>query len=186
MESQKKQMLLDSVLRGYDLPKFYLRTDNTRSKYSYEVVDGQQRLTAIWQFCDNKYPLGEESETLPQGDLSGKHHDDLDKNLQEDLGNFEMTFVIVESATDVEVRDLFKRLQEGVPLNPAEKRNAIASKMRDFCADLAQTHRVFPLTHLKNKRFAWDDLAALVTCIELNADVRHKGPKPCKYVHEQQ
>ena len=41
---QKKQMLIDSVLRGYDLPKFYLRADDTTSKYAYEVVDGQQRL----------------------------------------------------------------------------------------------------------------------------------------------
>ena len=42
----KKQLLIDSILRGYDLPKFYLRS--TDPPYEHEVVDGQQRLHAIW------------------------------------------------------------------------------------------------------------------------------------------
>ena len=40
-------------------------------------------------------------------------------------------------------------------------------KMRDFIADLGENHRVFPLTKYSDKRFAWHDLAALVTCLEI-------------------
>ena len=57
-------------------------------------------------------------------------------------------------------------MQEGVVLNPAEKRNAMSGKMRDFVADLGETHRVFSLTRINNKRFAWHNLAAVITCLE--------------------
>ncbi|MCH7475663.1 MAG: CocE/NonD family hydrolase [Gemmatimonadetes bacterium] len=62
-----------------------------------------------------------------------------------------------------------------LPTNPAEKRNAILGKMRDFIADLAENHAVFPLCEIKYTRFAWHDLAALVTCLEVNggpADIK--------------
>lgn len=44
---EKKQLLIDSLLRGYDIPKIYLRMLNNNEKYESEVVDGQQRLRAI-------------------------------------------------------------------------------------------------------------------------------------------
>ena len=43
----KKQQLIDSILRGWKLPKFYfVKLEGDQ----YEVVDGQQRLTAIFEF----------------------------------------------------------------------------------------------------------------------------------------
>ena len=72
----KKQLLIDSVLRGYDLPKFYLRSSDP--PYDHEVVDGQQRLYAIWDFRDDQYALGDKSKTIPDfGDLSGKKWSEL-------------------------------------------------------------------------------------------------------------
>jgi len=71
----KKQLLIDSILRGYDIPKFYLRA--TTGKFEHEVTDGQQRLRAIWSFLNNEFALGEESNDLPElGNLSGKSYDD--------------------------------------------------------------------------------------------------------------
>lgn len=40
-----------------------------------------------------------------------------------------MSIVIIEESTDIEIRDLFLRLQEGMSLNSPEKRNAIAGNM---------------------------------------------------------
>ena len=51
-----------------------------------------------------------------------------------------MTIVEIFDASDIEIRDLFLRLQEGVSLNPAEKRNAFVGGMRDFIAELAAVH----------------------------------------------
>src|SRR2546426_11097495 len=66
----KKQLLIDSILRGYDIPKLYLRA-STEPIYEHEVVDGQQRLRAIWEFLRDDYELGEDSSDLPQGNLVG-------------------------------------------------------------------------------------------------------------------
>ena len=47
----KKQKLIDTLLRGWKLPKFYfLKT--SKHPEAFEVLDGQQRLSAIWEFLD--------------------------------------------------------------------------------------------------------------------------------------
>ena len=48
----KKKLLIDSLLRGVDIPKIYLR-EVENDAYEYEVADGQQRLSAIWSFKSN-------------------------------------------------------------------------------------------------------------------------------------
>ena len=163
--NRKRQLLIDSILRGYDLPKFYLRLSD--GEYEHEVVDGQQRLQAIWEFLNNKYSLGKESINIPDfGNLSGKTWSELSSTQQDRIGNFKLSVVLIEEASDSEIRQLFSRLQEGVSLNPAEKRNAILSNMRDFIVELS-THNVFKSTRLSDARFKWRDLAAIVTCLEI-------------------
>jgi len=161
---EKNQQLIDTILRGYDMPKFYLRA--TTGDYEHEVVDGQQRLRAIWGFCDNEYPLGIFSADLPDGDLSGKKFNELTSDQQDIILGFVLTMTEITDATENEIRELFLRLQEGVSLNPAEKRNAMLGNMRDFIAKLAN-HQVFLRTRFSNSRFAYDDIAAHITCIEL-------------------
>ena len=170
----KKQLLMDSVLRGYDVPKFYLRP-SPDPIFEHEVVDGQQRLRAIWEFCKDGFVLGADSGDIPDlGDLSGQKHSELPTDAKDRIGLFELSLVEVDEATDLEIRDLFSRLQEGVTLNPAEKRNAMPGVMRDFVAELGD-HRVFPLTDISGARFAWHDLAAIVTLMELSG-----GPTDAK------
>jgi Protein of unknown function DUF262 len=56
----KKQKLIDSILRGWKLPKFYfLKTGS--SPEEFEVLDGQQRLTTIFEFFDDQFSLAPES-----------------------------------------------------------------------------------------------------------------------------
>ena len=162
---KKKQLLIDSILRGYDLPKFYLRSSD--DQYEHEIVDGQQRLRAIWEFLNNKYPLGEASNNIPDfGDLVGKKWSQLSSSERDQIGEFELSIALVEEASDLEIRQLFLRLQEGISLNPAEKRNAMPGNMRDFIAKLAE-HNIFEFTHLSEARFKYQDLAAIVTCLEV-------------------
>ncbi|NPD90170.1 MAG: DUF262 domain-containing protein, partial [Asgard group archaeon] len=58
---EKKQMLIDSILRGFDISQIYLAETREDSKYEYEVVDGQQRLSAIWGFFEDKLLIGEKA-----------------------------------------------------------------------------------------------------------------------------
>ncbi len=164
----QKQLLIDSILRGYDIPKFYLRTTALDSNFEHEVVDGQQRLRAIWDFKENVFPLGERSNDLPGSPpLEGKYFKELSSDLQDDFLGFTLAVTEIRDAEEVEIRELFLRLQEGKSLNPAEKRNAMLGNMRDFIKALADDHGVFKRTKLKSDRFGWDDLAAHVTCIEI-------------------
>jgi len=56
----KKQNLIDTILRGWKLPKFYLLKVSDDPE-AYEVVDGQQRLVAIWDFFENELSLADET-----------------------------------------------------------------------------------------------------------------------------
>ena len=51
---KKKRLLIDSILHGWNLPKFYFRKlDNG----TFDCVDGQQRLIAISEFFGDKLIL---------------------------------------------------------------------------------------------------------------------------------
>ncbi len=162
---KKNQLLIDTILRGYDIPKIYLRNSNDEN-YEHEVIDGQQRLKAIWGFYNNNYALGNESTDLPIGNLSGKKYKDLSSDIQEELDLYELSFVIIEESSEEEVRDLFLRLQEGVALNTAEKRNAMTGNMRNFVAGLT-SHKVFQCVPSADKRFKYADWLAHIVCLEL-------------------
>ena len=50
----KKRLLIDSILREIDIPKLYF---NRTKSGEIEVIDGQQRLWAIWEFLDDEYEV---------------------------------------------------------------------------------------------------------------------------------
>ena len=56
----KKQQLIDSILRGWKLPKFYFVGV---AEEDFLVEDGQQRLAAIFDFFSNSLPLSWDSVT---------------------------------------------------------------------------------------------------------------------------
>ena len=52
----QKQLLIDTILRDYDVPKLYWRKTGSKPD-TYDVVDGQQRLRTIWAFFNNEFKL---------------------------------------------------------------------------------------------------------------------------------
>src|SRR5688572_5961376 len=59
----QKQLLVDTILRGYDIPKLYWRKISAKPE-KYDVVDGQQRLRAIFEFHGGLFPLPKDSEPI--------------------------------------------------------------------------------------------------------------------------
>src|SRR5258708_13111898 len=57
--TEKRRLLIDSILNDYDLPKIYFHglSSQALSKtgYRYAVIDGRQRLETIWQFMDGEF-----------------------------------------------------------------------------------------------------------------------------------
>ena len=58
---EKKQLLIDSLLNDFDIPKIYFhsytRNQETNSEFSHSVIDGRQRLEAIWEFIEGRFSL---------------------------------------------------------------------------------------------------------------------------------
>ena len=127
----KKQRLIDSMLRGWKLPKFYFVKT---SDEEYEVVDGQQRLLAIFEFCSNELPLNQESVKKYGGPL----YRELSQKVADSFDDFEVEYDVIEDATDDELKEFFLRLQAGLPLTSSEKLNAVHSKLRDFCRSISE------------------------------------------------
>lgn len=114
--------LIDTILREMSIPKIYFRTKiNTSTLTSVrDVVDGQQRLRAIFRFADDKLTL-----TKRAGEYGGKKFSTLTEEQKEIfLGYMITTEHILNSDDDFAVK-VFSRLnQTGVKLNAAETRNA--------------------------------------------------------------
>jgi hypothetical protein len=130
----KRQLLIDSILNDYDIPKLYFHQINDEDEYEYSIIDGRQRLEAIWDFIDGKYTLAEdfeyfEDDTVKAGNLSyldlGKEYPKLKINFD----SYTLPIVIVETEDIDLIEDMFSRLNEAVPLNAAEKRNAFGGSM---------------------------------------------------------
>jgi hypothetical protein len=183
---RRNQLLIDSILRGFDIPKFYLR-EIKHKKYDYEVVDGQQRLRAIWDFCSNKFALGEKSDDLPTfGSLKGKFYKDLKTSSKERkfFDKTQLNFCVIE-ADDTEVKRMFRRLQLGMTLTPPEYRNAMDGNMRDFI-DSLEKHKVFKSVNKKDDRYLFADWIAHVVHLELYGFGKHMKADSLRGMYEKE
>lgn len=167
---EKEALLIDSILRGIDIPKIYLRSVN-KGIFDYEIADGQQRLNAIFNFYDGEFKLIKKViKGLEVGDINGfsvggKQFSELNGHFKSIFLNTEITISLIEECTEDEVRLLFGRLQEGVSLNSAEKRNSIISTVGKHIDSIVLNHRIFSKTKIPKKRFKHQDYMAQVVAL---------------------
>ncbi|WP_276360201.1 DUF262 domain-containing protein [Daejeonella sp. H1SJ63] len=161
----KKKLLIDSILRGYDLPKFYV---SQGQMFKYEVIDGQQRMRAIWEFANLEYKL---DDSIIEGvNIKGYSFTEIVKNpiLKDKLLNFPISLAVVTDYSQEEIRTLFARLQMGEKLNSVELRHAIASNIGFAIIALANVHEFFNEKEckIKNGRYKHQDYLdnALTAC----------------------
>lgn len=153
-KQSRQVLLIDSILRGMDIPKVYLRERNGDAVYSHDAVDGQQRLRAIWEFRSGVLTL-DYAERLPDiGNLPifGLKYDQLDQSLRDRFDNFEVSIGEILNATNDDISALFARLQMGVPLNPAELRNAQLRPLNRIMASIAESHEFFQNSRISPSR----------------------------------
>lgn len=158
----KKQKLIDSILRGWKLPKFYFLLTNESPK-EYDVLDGQQRLSAIWEFFDGELKLTAES----AAEFGAESYEDLPDDVSDAFDDYEINFDVIEEAEEEDQKEFFQRLQEGLPLTSSEKLNSIHSKLRDYCSKLAKHKFFLETTSVSGKRYAYFDICAKVMALEI-------------------
>ena len=163
--ARKRALLIDSMLRGMEMPKLFFRKLEGKA-HDYEVADGQQRLMAIKKFADDKLHLLADSEKgldlnfIDGEKVGGLSYSSLPKGLQTSFDKYRLTVSIITTAKPAEIRTLFGRLQAGVTLNPAEKRNAILSPIADHVNSLTAHHDFFCKSKIDDKRFKRQDFMA--------------------------
>lgn len=117
-----RTFLIDTILRQLPIPKVYLRTkiDVSTKKSIREVVDGQQRLRAIIEFSEDKFPLSKRA-----SEFAGKRYSDLTEKEQEIFLSYPIAVDQLVNASTDDVLEVFARLNSyTVTLNGPEKRHA--------------------------------------------------------------
>ena len=138
----RKRLLIDSILRGYDLPKFYLNKISGNAFYDFEVCDGQQRLRTIWEFYEDKFSLGK-NVSFEGTSLDGKKYSELNIDTKTFFKSFTLTIAQIIEANHSEIRDLFARLQKGMGLNQAELRRALSTHIGSYVESIVDNHNFF-------------------------------------------
>ena len=135
----QKKRLVDSVMRGYPIPLIYLHHIRKgvagAQRDDFEIIDGQQRIAALHEFMEGHFklfdPIADEAaaqfpsfiKELPCR-WAGKSFDELDKDEQIRFRDTKLSVVMIQIDAQNEARDLFIRLQAGLPLNAQEIRDA--------------------------------------------------------------
>jgi 5-methylcytosine-specific restriction endonuclease McrA len=165
---EQKQLLIDSIYNNYDIPKFYFRRDNINADIWW-LLDGQQRLTAISDFLEDKFPLGGDVTSIPNS-IHNKKFSELSPADKSNIKTRTLDFVIMV-CSDEEEEDLFLRLNKGTPLNAAEKRNAVKGEFKDLVKMLA-LHPFFKnKINFPTSRFAVDAVVAQLCVLALNDSI---------------
>ncbi len=115
--------LIDSLLRGYPIPKLLFRTivDRNSRRTLRDVVDGQQRLRTVIDFANDKFALGGKAGE----EFRGSRYSDLDPDIQDQFLAYKFTCEQLLGASDEDVLEIFVRINSyTVPVNDAELRNA--------------------------------------------------------------
>ena len=179
-----KQLFIDSILRQYDIPKLYLRRVS-RPPHQWEVIDGQQRLRAIWEFFRGEYPLSKDADDVDNYEIASKKYDELHEDMMDIFDAYPLHCVVFDETPDEVIDEIFIRLNNGVPLNSAEKRNAISGAMRDFVKQLTTEGPFFTKSvAVPDKRYARDEVLAQMTLVELNGGPCQVGYKQLKDMYE--
>ena len=138
-----KAFLIDSILNGYDIPKIYMAdftvgvVSLNRKCLPYAIIDGKQRLEAIFDFFVGNLRLDDEFlfQQNPKQKLAGLGYPDLTKNYPEvaDIFNtWPLSVVHVVTDEQEKIDELFVRLNRSKPLTGAEIRNAMAGPVTEL------------------------------------------------------
>lgn len=143
-----KQFLIDSILNGFDIPKLYmadftfLTSELNIAKKRYAVIDGKQRLLAIFDFFEDRVtlPKGFIFSDDPDLILCGYSYSDLLKTypkVARKFDNSSLTIMSVITDDESKINELFVRLNSSKPLTGAELRNAMVGTIPTMIRDLA-------------------------------------------------
>lgn len=172
---EKRQLLIDSILNDYDIPKLYFHVlpfdERKKTGKDYSVIDGRQRIETILNFINGKFPLAQDFIYLkdPKIKAGGFYYKDLSEHypkLRVAFESAELPITCVETDDLDLIDDMFLRLNEAVPLNAAEKRNAIGGPLVSSIKRVAKHDFFSNKVKFLNKRFQYLEVSIRLLFIE--------------------
>lgn len=117
-----RSYFIDTMLMGFPFPKlyFYESLDRSSRRVIREIVDGQQRITSIMDFVQDKFSL-----TSVSRQYEGMKFSELPDDIQMEFLSHPIPVDVIRNATKSEILEMFRRMNAyTLPLNESEKRNA--------------------------------------------------------------
>jgi len=167
---EKKQLLIDSILNDFDIPKLYfhefpeIKVMKGGKKFKYAIIDGRQRLEAIWGFISNEFPLSEDFVFFEDSKVKAANltYNEIAEQYPEVRGIFDsFSLPIISVITDDLdlIEEMFSRLNEAMPLNAAEKRNAFGGPMPAVIRKMENNKFFKTKVPFSNKRYQYREIA---------------------------
>lgn len=176
----KKQNLIDSIFNEIDLPKFYFHFHpmDEEERYDYAVIDGKQRILAIMDFLNNKIKLKKDFVFLDNRNciyIGGLSYEEIQERypyIAAQFLMFELDIVFVDSDEIDRINEMFIRINAGVPVNNAEKRNAAGGKLMRLINTICNQHPFFNETVcFSNKRNIYQEIFLKLFVLEYKNEI---------------
>lgn len=159
----RKQLLIDTILRGWKIPKFYF-AKVSEAPEEFEVVDGQQRLSAIFEFFDGILTLSPETAQR----VGAETYTDLPDHIADAFDDYEIAYDEITDWTEEDLKEYFRRLQFGLTLTASEQLNAVHSNLTNFARQLSKRDFFKRKVWIRDTRKAHFDIAAKVAAIAVD------------------
>lgn len=152
---QDNVRLIETIIMDLVVPEIFMwdySTDPNTGKTITHIVDGQQRINAIFEFIAGHYRL--QKKYLLDAEIKEKYGDklfsELDDETKKDIWSYELSVVNLDKKfSKEEIRNMFYRLNlTDYSLNEQEKRNSIGSAFGVRSEELAneefwQVYKIF-------------------------------------------
>lgn len=118
-----KDLFIDTILLGYPAPAVFLFEEITPDGVAkYNVVDGKQRLSTIFEFANNRFPVSEKAERT---EVRGSYFKELSDETKKDFWMYQFSVEYLPTTQESIVNDIFNRINRNTAkLTAQELRHA--------------------------------------------------------------
>jgi len=161
-DDEKKSLLIHSMIYGYAIPAMYFTRDEDGV---YDSLDGKQRSNAISGFLRDEFALSADTPSVVDEngcveDVSGMYFSQLPEWIQDKIKDYNLTIYYYEDMTEQEIREFFRRLNNGKPLSAIELTRANVPSLTIFQQLAKHSAIQFVVSEAGRKRFT-DEMIAM-------------------------
>jgi Protein of unknown function DUF262 len=111
-DERKESLFIESILNNLTVPAFFFSQGDDQK---IEVVDGQQRLTTVLKYADNKFALSDADSMVyltPQSvHYRGKLYQDLPEELKAVFNDYPQTIIYLPQSLELSTKlEIFRRI----------------------------------------------------------------------------